>query len=251
MQFVIAALTGLAFGSFANVCVDRAPLGKPLTGRSQCDRCRRVLRWWELIPVASALLLRHRCRTCGARIPVRMTAVEFGSALLAVAVLGRDGGTLTFDGVIAFIGLLALAVLAIIDADHGIVPDAISVPAVGIVAILRFLAPDARSLTSLAFLVLAIAIGAGFFALQRACSRGRWVGDGDVRVGALMGAMLPLPFLAVALGVSYIIGGSVAAVLLATHRAARGAHLPLVPFLAIGTFVTVFWGEVILGFYGF
>ena len=255
MVALLTAIVGLALGSFMGVLVDRVPAGRSIRGRSACDRCRRVLRWWELVPVVSALLLRHRCPTCSGTIAFRNTAIECGAAVLLVAVLFRHGGMVTATAAIEAFALLSLGTLAVIDAQRGIVPDQISVPAIAIVAIVRLANASHLPLpvalpSALRSLAASIVLGAGFFVVQRLVSRGRWVGDGDTRVGALMGALFAPYGLAIALAASYIVGGSLAAVLLIARRAERGAHIPLVPFLFVGSLVAVLWGEQILTWYG-
>ena len=250
MTVVLAVMLGLALGSFANVLIDRIPSGRSVRGRSACDRCRRTLRWWELIPVVSALLLRHRCPTCSGAIALRNTLVECGAAAMLVAVLLRHGGIVTSQGALEAFTLLSLGTLAVIDLRQGIVPDQISLPAIGVV-----LAVKALFIIHYSFLIpqllIPVVIGAGWFAVQRWISKGRWVGDGDTRVGALMGALFAPGSLLLALAASYIVGGAYAGALLATRRVERGAHIPLVPFLFLGTLISVLWGERIIAWYGF
>lgn len=261
MTIVLTAILGLVLGSFMNMLIDRVPAGRSVRGRSMCDRCRRMLRWWELVPVVSAMILRHRCPTCRGTIPFRNTVVEVGSAGVLLLVLLHHGGVVTPWGIIEAFGLLVLGVLAVIDLRHGVVPDQISVPAIVIVVVGRLVTaviasePKASvaisaSTTAVASLLIAMVLGGGFFALQRLVSRGRWVGDGDIRVGALMGALLAPASLLLALATAYIIGGAYAGALLATRRAERGAHIPLVPFLFLGTLVSVLWGSRIIAWYG-
>lgn len=258
---MIAALTailGLALGSFANVLIDRIPVERSIRGRSACDRCRRRLKWWELVPIVSALVLRYRCPTCKGRIAFRYSAVEFGAAALLLLVLWRHGGVVSMRAVVEAFGLLALGVLAIVDLRFGVVPDQISIPAIVGVVAGRLITPfviasepkASAAISALGMIVVSMMVGSGFFWLQRIVSRGRWVGDGDTRVGALMGALFaPVPLL-LALAASYIVGGSIAAVLLPVHRVERGARIPLVPFLFIGSFITVLWGDRVLRWYG-
>jgi len=86
MQSAGFALFGIILGSFLNVCIDRIPRGKSLLmGRSHCDTCGRSLAILDLIPIASYLWLRGRCRYCGARIPPRVPAVEILINTAAVA----------------------------------------------------------------------------------------------------------------------------------------------------------------------
>jgi leader peptidase (prepilin peptidase)/N-methyltransferase len=82
---ILIALLGGALGSFAGVVASRGLRGS-LGGRSHCDSCGRSLIWYELIPIASYLALRSRCRTCRAHIGIGMYAWEIGGALLALAI---------------------------------------------------------------------------------------------------------------------------------------------------------------------
>ncbi len=250
MVAALAAVIGLILGSFANVVLDRLPRGETIRGRSRCDRCRRTLTWWELVPVLGAVLLRWRCRTCNARIPFRLTIVELGSAALFLLILWRYGGMVTLEGATAALGLWTLGVLAIIDAREGVVPDQISLPAIGVLFGMKAVFIIHYSLF-LSELLLPVAIGAGWFAIQHYTSKGRWVGDGDIRVGALMGALLSPLHLLVAFVVSYIIGGAVAGSLLALHRVQRGAHMPMVPFLFAGSVIAALFSKSIMQWYGF
>ena len=250
MTVFLATILGLSLGSFANVLIDRVPEGKSIRGRSRCDRCRRALRWWELVPVVSALLLRHRCPTCNAAIAFRNTFVELGAAAILLLVLLRHDSAVTLQGAIEAFGLLSLGVLAIIDLRRGIVPDQISLSAISVVFVIKalFLIPYSLFISEL---LIPIVIGAGWFAVQRWMSKGRWVGDGDIRVGALMGALFSPALLLLALASSYIIGGVIAAILLLTRRAERGSRIPLVPFLFLGSLVSALFGNAILRWYGF
>src|SRR5271169_1469243 len=74
---VFAALLGLAFGSFLNVCLSRWPEGESIVRPgSHCRSCGRVLRWWENVPLLSWIALRGRCCGCGTRISGRYVVVE-------------------------------------------------------------------------------------------------------------------------------------------------------------------------------
>lgn len=83
MTSIAIVLAGLAVGSFLNVCIDRLPLGQSLfSPRSHCDACKTPLATRDLVPVASYLLLRGKCRYCAAAIPLRVPLVEVAAALV-------------------------------------------------------------------------------------------------------------------------------------------------------------------------
>src|SRR4030042_6160879 len=85
-------LVGLAVGSFLNVCIDRLPAGQSLfRPRSHCATCKTPLAARDLIPVASYLLLRGKCRYCSVPIPTRVLLVEAGTRLSFLLLWWRFG----------------------------------------------------------------------------------------------------------------------------------------------------------------
>ncbi len=85
---LFAALLGLAFGSFLNVCLSRWPEGESVVSpRSHCRDCDHTLAWWENLPLVSWMALRGRCRKCGARISWRYPLVELIVGLLWASVV--------------------------------------------------------------------------------------------------------------------------------------------------------------------
>ena len=106
-------LVGLAVGSFLNVCIDRLPAGQSLfKPRSHCPACGKTLGVRDLIPVASYLLLRGRCRYCSAPIPIRVLLVEAGTGLSFLLLWWRFG--LSTEMALAAVVLCAIIVIAVI-----------------------------------------------------------------------------------------------------------------------------------------
>ena len=134
---LFAALLGLAFGSFLNVCLTRWPQGESVVRpRSHCRSCGRALAWWENIPLASYFFLRGHCRTCGASIGFRYVIVELSvgctwaiAAWQQLPALYLPGWSRIsiFDAV--FFGFAKIALcyllvgLAVLDAEHLWLPD--------------------------------------------------------------------------------------------------------------------------------
>jgi leader peptidase (prepilin peptidase)/N-methyltransferase len=103
--------------------------------------------------------------------------------------------------------------------------------------------------SAIASLVLAVAIGAGWFWLQWYFSRGRWVGSGDIRIGALLGAYLGFPVVLLALFVSYISGSVWAAYLLARGKVKLKSQLPFGVFLGAAGIVAFIFGPAVVDWY--
>ena len=142
--FVIFALVafGLVTGSFLNVCIYRMPLGKSIvTPRSACPSCGTPIRSLDNMPVLSYLILRGKCRACGAHISMRYPLVEALNAALFVLVYLRTGMGWHLPVYLAFAS--AMVVVTFIDLDHQIIPDEITVPGVIIAfAAGAFILPD-------------------------------------------------------------------------------------------------------------
>ena len=97
--------------------------------------------------------------------------------------------------------------------------------------------------------LLGAAVAVSFFGLQYLLSRGRWIGSGDLRIGAFMGLLLAWPMTLTALLASYIIGSLVSLLLLASKNATPKTAVPLGPFLVLGTMLTFFFGDFLVDFY--
>jgi prepilin signal peptidase PulO-like enzyme (type II secretory pathway) len=113
MTAVVAALFGLAFGSFAAAASARAARARSIFRRSACDGCGRALAAWELVPVLSFVLLRGRCATCRRRIGLRAPLIEAAHGLafaLAFALLPTPAALASCA---TFAGALVVALTAL------------------------------------------------------------------------------------------------------------------------------------------
>lgn len=260
---------GLFIGSFLNAYIwraheaDRGRTSRSPTspsvwrGRSHCPKCRKPLRWFELIPLLSFIIQWGRCRGCGQKIDIQYPLVELATGVLFVLgywELGirdweffRTSGLAVWNLLKYWYFLSVLVVLFVYDLRYGLISDKVVLPA--IVAAFVWNAFHAQSFLAIGYWLLATAIGALFFALQYYLSRGRAVGGGDIRFGALMGAMLGWPGVLMALVISYIIGGFTGAVLIISGKKRFGQSVPLGTFLAIGTAITLLYSDQILKWY--
>ncbi|MBI4032334.1 prepilin peptidase [Candidatus Berkelbacteria bacterium] len=117
-----AFLLGLIVGSYLNVVALRwGERNDVKGGRSRCSHCQRPLRWWELIPLVSYVLLRGQCARCGHRLSPRYPLVELGTAVTFTLLAGASDDLVQFVALIVVASLLI--VLALIDLDQGILPD--------------------------------------------------------------------------------------------------------------------------------
>jgi leader peptidase (prepilin peptidase) / N-methyltransferase len=227
----------LAVGSFLNVVVARVPERRSLGGRSGCPTCSAQIEWYDNIPIASYLLLRGRCRSCGQRISPLYPAVEIVTTLLVVAAFWRFG--FTAYGALAAAFSAVLVALSAIDVTHRIVPNRIVIPAAGVTLALHTLIDPSPEWT-----IAALAAAAFFLAAALIYPAG--LGMGDVKLALLLGAMLGRTVtLAIFVGLVAALVPSM--VLFARHGSkARKMAIPLVPFLALGALVALYWGSPLL-----
>jgi len=285
-----AALAGLAFGSFLNVCVTRWPADESIAApRSHCRNCGRKLAWWENVPIASWLALRGRCRTCRAMIGWRYLLVELSVgaswAIIAWQSIGElfaitDALSLpvsfsprfllslvvTVSGRMAFTWILVG--LAVLDAEHLWLPDAVTLPGIGLgtaITVFRgapilssasLLAPLSKRLLDSAFAVL-IAGGLVLFIrlVYWLVRRREGIGLGDAKLMAMLGAWLGLSGALLSFVIGVVLTSIAALVLLVLPSKPRkseslaAAKLPLGTFLCIGGIVSALWGQPIITAY--
>jgi leader peptidase (prepilin peptidase) / N-methyltransferase len=237
VESIIAFIIGVCVGSFGNVLIDRLPAGRTILGRSRCDGCNRTLTPSELVPIASWVYLRGRCRSCASSITVRVPFVELVSGVMAVAAVVFAGSYIT--AAFFFIALWALLLIAVIDARTGTIPD--------LLTCIAFIAATLFQWFTLGVVpIVAPLIAAGFFFAQWSYSRGRWVGSGDIALAAVIGMLIGTTQGVVwMLLFAYIIGATVAIVLLLTRCLSRKDTIPFGPFLVAAGYAVLFLGETL------
>lgn len=253
---ISAAILGLIIGSFINAAVPRlhARDGSFLTGRSQCPLCRNELSIADLIPVVSYVFLRGRCRYCGKPFGARYLFVELITAAtfaLVTAVLGL--GDLAFLAW-ALVITAVLLFIATYDWLYTEIPDAVALPAIVFTLAVSPFAFTPPSIVN-AF-VGALIIGLGFAALV-IFSAGKWMGGGDIRLGALLGALLGWQSALVAVFLAALIGtlgGTIFAVVkFHTVRLTREqllkTQIPFGPALVAGGVIALLCGQQLVTWY--
>ena len=244
MDVALGALAfwpALALGSFVNVVAARVPLRRSVVRpRSACMSCGTELAWYDNLPVVSYLVLRGRCRSCGARISVLYPAVELATAGLVAGCFLAFG--LSGKAVVAAFACAVLVALSAIDLKHRIVPNRIVLPAAALVLVAQTaLYPSPEWALG--------ALGAAGFLFVAALAYPAGMGMGDVKLALLLGALLGRT-VAVGLMLGMVAALVPSAVLLARHgSAARKMGIPFAPFLALGAVVALFAGHPLLEAY--
>ncbi len=253
MAALLAFLLGLALGSFLNVVATRLPRREQFwAGRSRCPHCRTPLPWYDNIPLLSHLVLKGRCRFCGAGIPLRYPLLELAAGLLSLALWLRFPWSPLLLAYWPFV--MALLVLSVIDLEHLLLPDLITYPGIILGLVLALFLPHVSLLDA----VLGALLGGGFFYLTawlfEIISGKRGLGGGDVKLMAMIGAFLgweALPYI-------IFIGAALGAVAGLTITLAgkgwkggqwRATRVPFGPFLALAAILYIFATGKIVKFF--
>ncbi len=242
----VAGVFGLLVGSFLNVCIFRLPREESIVWpASRCTRCARNLSWYENIPVLSWIALRARCRTCGEPIAVMYPIVEIATAAAFAAVYALFGPSLL--GAARLLLACSLIVLFVIDLQHRILPNVITIPGVVVGFVLSLWTPPGW-VSSLIGIVLGglvpYTIAEAYFRL-----RGHeGLGMGDVKMLAMIGAFLGWKLMLLTLVLASFTGSLVGLGFIAAGRG-RMYALPFGTFLAVGAAVAAIVGDPIVAWY--
>lgn len=236
---LLAGLIGTIVGSFLGLVADRWPRGESVVGtRSHCQSCGRQLRVWNLVPIASFCLQRARCSACRAALPIDLLVAECGGGVVAVLAL-TYGGSICGIGALAVFGW-AFLLLAMLDARHFWLPDAITLP-LGLAGLASVAVLPALTLPE-----RLIGAAAGFASLELVrrvyrLLRGReGLGGGDPKLLAAIGAWLGAPALPMIVLCAAVLGLGWAGILAMRKTLIDDkTPLPLGTFLALAAVAAI------------
>ena len=269
MALALALVLGLVIGSFLNVVILRLPEGISIVRpRSRCPKCKRAIAWYDNVPILSYVLLGGRCRGCNKKISIRYPLVEALSGMVGLLMYYKFGPGI--EWVVFFSFSAALIVLALVDLDHRILPDAITLNGiwVGILAnvylaqpsplaarLLRAAGVEATNsrVIALAASVLGAVVGGGLlWGVAEAYLRLRGIegmGFGDVKMMAMVGAFLGAPRALLTIMIGSLVGSVVGLLYIRFAGKSREYELPFGTFLAAAGMVVVLYGDELVGWY--
>jgi leader peptidase (prepilin peptidase)/N-methyltransferase len=271
----MCGILGLMVGSFLNVVIHRLPkmmeLGwrqqceellqseaatsqslasgedKPappynlVVPRSACPHCNHTLSAWENIPILSYLVLRGKCKNCGAVIAPRYPVIEATSGILCAYAAWHFGFGMAAAG--ALLLIWALLALTAIDFDTQLLPDDITLPLLWVGLLLNQFAVY----TNLSSAVLGTVIGYlalwSVYWLFKLATGKEGMGYGDFKLLAALGAWLGWQMLPLIILLSSLVGAVVGIILIVTLKHGRNIPIPFGPYLAGGGLIALFWGQ--------
>lgn len=259
--WLIFALGGL-FGSFFNVCIYRIP--RQIfwrKSRSHCPACDAPIPGWHNLPVISWLFLRGRAACCGARISIQYPLVELGTAVLWVTVfacfpfLEWNGGNWTLETTegLRFLHALVfssvLLICSVIDLEHQIIPDVLSLPMIALSPLVAAFHPELDLQSS----IIGIFLGGGLFYavawIYFLVRKEYGLGLGDVKLLAGIGGWLGYQSVLTTIFWASMLGSivGISALILSRNRSLK-LKLPFGPFLSIAAVVLLLFGRHLSGY---
>jgi leader peptidase (prepilin peptidase)/N-methyltransferase len=266
---------GLLIGSFLNVVIHRLPLGESIVfPGSRCPACNAEIKWYDNIPVLSyAVLLRAKCRNCGARISPIYPTVELLVAwlYLFLFIIHRDqiviGKWLPLIADIVFVSLIVP--LVFIDLRHKLLPNKITYPGLLVLLVLRALAPDPWVLSHtprwlglggapdwtvslFASALGALAGGGALWLVREVYYRLRHVegmGLGDVKMMLMVGAFLGWQLTLLTIFIGSLLGSLVGVMLILVRGGSMKMQVPFGVFLGPAAIIALFVGKQLIVWY--
>jgi leader peptidase (prepilin peptidase)/N-methyltransferase len=210
---------------------------------STCPHCGHKIRPWENIPILSYLFLRGRCSNCSNPISIRYPLIEALTGILAVFVAWHFGVTFQFAGILLL--TYALIALSMIDVDHQLLPDNITLPFLWLGLFLNSfgLYTDLHSAV--------IGAIAGYLSLWsvywlfKLLTGKEGMGYGDFKLLALFGAWLGWQFLPQIILLSSLVGAVIGISMIVIRGRDRNIPIPFGPYLAIAGFISILYGPEI------
>lgn len=235
-------LLGLIFGSFISAVSYRFPRKISFVGgRSFCPHCKKQIGWRDNIPLLSFILLGGKCRNCKKAISPRYPLIEVGTAI-GFLLLYINRASLPYNIYFFLLIFVILFVIFVIDLEHQIIPD--DLVSVGIVLLFSY-----HLFSNHPYIYSSIC--AGFLAsilllLIHLITKGKGMGLGDVKFAVLGGLIVGLNLTGIWLLSAFLTGAVAGIILILAKRAGLKDKIAFGPFLVLGLFISLLWGEKLM-----
>ena len=241
VPYIVIFIFGIIIGSFLNVCIYRIPLHQSIvTVSSHCMTCGRKLKWYDMIPVFSWLLLGGKCRSCKSKISLQYPVIESLNGILYVVICLVNG--MDLFSLIYCLMTSALLTLSLIDWRTYEIPP-------GINAFLFILGVAAAVLDRVNLLshMAGMVCVSGFLGILYLISRGRAIGGGDIKLMFACGLILGWKQIILAFLLGCIIGSVIHLIRIRVQD--EGHVLAMGPYLSAGIFLAALWGNEWISWY--
>jgi leader peptidase (prepilin peptidase)/N-methyltransferase len=212
-------------------------------GRSHCPNCDNVIKQYDLIPILSYILLGGKCRNCKAKISVRYPVVEFLTGALAVFIVYFDG--LTVKSFLIFILTAIMIAISIIDIDTMEVPNSLIISLIPLAVASVFVFSDVDIVSRLiGLVVVSLPMYGLLYIIEDA------FGGADIKLFAILGFILGWKGILLTLFIAVILGAIVGVIILRVKSEdSKGKHIPFGPYICIGVFISIMFGNNLINGY--
>ena len=239
--YTITFLYGIVIGSFLNVCIYRIPKKENIVKiNSHCMSCNHRLRWYELIPLFSYVVQGGKCRNCKSKISIQYPLIEGLNGILYVLTFIING--VNVDSLLYCLLISALITLSVIDWRTYEIPIGINIYILALGLIRTVLHYEDWLNHVIGFFAVSI-----FIYVIILATKGRGMGGGDMKLMAVAGLFLGWKAIILAFLFGCIIGAICHVIRMKVTKAEH--VLALGPYLSIGIFIAMFWGESFLTWY--
>ena len=274
LWFLLACLMlfGLVVGSFLNVVIYRLPLmmesrwrrdccellevekeaqNEPpmslATPNSHCPHCKAAVEPWQNIPVISYLILAGKCANCGVGISIRYPIIEFVTAAMTVALASQYDASLALLGAMLF--TWSLVALTMIDVDHQLLPDDITLPLLWLGILFSLLGATISLQDAIVGAMLGYLSLWSVYWLFKLATGKEGMGYGDFKLLAALGAWLGWQSIPLVILLSSLVGAICGIALMIATRRGKDIPIPFGPYLAMAGWISLMWGDSIMAQY--
>ncbi|MBK8985246.1 MAG: prepilin peptidase [Chloroflexi bacterium] len=245
MLNLLFGVIGLLVGGLINLLADDLPHRErpsllPHCPNPECDHVYGPAGW---LAVARRLADGERCPQCGQPPRRRPLLVEVGTALLFAALPTLLTQPLTLAVYALYIA--ALLLIIVIDLENRLILDVVTLPGTAVALLFSLILPGINLISAALGAVLGFVLFLGIYWLAKVTFGPGAIGQGDVKLALLMGAMLGVPHILIALMIGILLGGFVSGLLLATRLVKRSTYLPYGQYLAAAAIIMLLWGQQI------
>ena len=241
LYLLVTIVYGIIIGSFLNVCIYRIPKNESIVVvRSHCMSCGKQIKWYDLVPLISFLILRGKCRYCKTKLSWQYPAVEALNGILYGIIVLVNGFNAT--SILYCLATSALLVLSVIDWRTYEIPPSLNI-FIGILGIIRL----ALDYTHWYNYFIGFVSVSGFLLLILLITKGRGMGGGDVKRMAAAGLLLGWKLIILSLGLGCILGSVIHITLM--HVTDKDRVLAFGPYLSLGIFISMVYGNQLIEWY--
>lgn len=238
---IVCVVFGILVGSFLNVCIYRIPKNENIVVvNSHCMTCGKQIKWYDLVPLISFLMLGGKCRYCKTKLSLQYPVVEATNGLLYGIIVFVNG--FNIESILYCLCSSALLALSVIDWRTFEIPIVFNyfIFALGLIRLFT----DLGHWYNYVIGFFAVSL---FLLILYVATKGRGIGGGDIKLMAVAGLLLGWKLIILSLGIGCILGSVIHLILMKVQQKDR--VLAFGPYLSMGIYISMLYGDQIVSWY--